>query len=83
MDLREPLVRSEGNLDLVGRLVVLRLLQDSYGPDGPVLAKEIGDYEKIVSTKSEGYNSSDPLDLGMTLWTAHWFAESDEWAREL
>ena len=45
-----------------------------------MLVEEIGDYEKIVSTKWEGYNSSDPLDLGMTLWTAHWFAESDEWA---
>ena len=49
----------------------------------PVLAEAIGDYEKIVSTKWEGYNSSDPLDLGMALWTARWFAESDEWARGL
>ena len=83
MDLREPLVRSEGNLDPVDGLVVFRLLRDSDGPDSAVLAEEIGDYEKIVSTKWEGYNSSDPLDLGMTLWTAHWFAESDEWARGL
>jgi len=80
MDLREPLVRSEGNLDPVDSLVVFGLLQDSHGPDSAVLAEEIGDYEKIVSTKWEGYNSSDPLDLGMTLWMARWFAESDEWA---
>jgi hypothetical protein len=79
MDLREPLVRSEGNLDPVDGLAVFRLLQDSAGPDSAVLAEEIGDYEKIVSTKWEGYNSSDPLGLGMTLWTAHWFAENDEW----
>lgn len=46
-------------------LVVFRLLQDSDGPDSAALAEEIGDYEKIVSTKWEGYNSSDPLDLGM------------------
>ncbi|OCK97107.1 uncharacterized protein K441DRAFT_704213 [Cenococcum geophilum 1.58] len=64
MDLREPLVRSEGNLD----------------PGYAVLAEEIGDYEKIVSTKWEGYNSSGPLDLGMPLWAARWSAESDEWA---
>ena len=79
-DLREPLVRSEGSLDPVDGLAVSRLLQDSEGPDSAVLAEEIGDYEKVVSTKWEGYNGSDPLDLGMTLWTACWFAESDEWA---
>lgn len=45
-----------------------------------MLAEEIGDYEKIVSTKWEGYNSSGPLDLGMPLWAARWSAESDEWA---
>ena len=54
MDLREPLVRSEGNLDPVGGLVVFRLLQDSDGADGAALAEEIGDYEKIVSTKCGG-----------------------------
>jgi len=83
MDLREPLVRSERNLDPVNGSVVFRLLQDSHGPDSAVLAEEIGDYEKIVNTKWEGYNSSGPLDLGTTLWTAHWFADSDEWARGL
>jgi hypothetical protein len=80
MDLREPLVRSGGSLDPADGLVVSRLLQDSHGPDSAVPAEEIGDYEKIVSTKWEGYNGSDPLDLGMTLWTACWFAENDEWA---
>ena len=83
MDLQEPLVRSEGNLDPVDGLVVFRLLQDSDGPDSAVLAGEIGDYEKIVSMKWEGYKCADPLDLGMALWTAHSFAESDEWARGL
>lgn len=73
-------MQSEGNLDPVDGLVVFRLLRDSEGPDSAVLAEEIGDYEKIVSMKWEGYSSSDPLDLGMALWTARWFAESDEWA---
>ena len=76
-------MRSERNLDPVDGLVVFRLLQDSHGPDSAALAEEIGDYEKIVSSKREGYNNSDPLDLGMALWTACWFAESDEWARGL
>ena len=51
MGLREPLVRSEGNLDPVDSLVVFRLLRDSDGPDSAVLVEEIGDYEKIVSMK--------------------------------
>ncbi|OCL07095.1 hypothetical protein AOQ84DRAFT_365258 [Glonium stellatum] len=83
MDLRQPLVRSEGNLDPVDGLVIFRLLREADGPDSAVLAEEISDYEKIVRTKWEGYNSSDPLDLGMTLWTAHWYVDSDEWARGL
>jgi hypothetical protein len=70
MDLREPLVRSGGSLDPADGLVVSRLLRGSGGPDSAVPAEEIGDYEKIVSTKWEGYNGSDPLDLGMALWTA-------------
>lgn len=76
-------MRSEGNLDPADGLVVFRLLQDSDGPDSAVLAGEIGDYEKIVSMKWKDYKCSDPLDLGMALWTAHSFAESDEWARGL
>ena len=83
MGLREPLVRSEGNLDPMDGLVVSRRLQDSEGPDSAVLAEEIGDYGKIVSMKWEGYNGSDPLDLGMALWTACWFAKNDEWASGL
>ena len=83
MDLREPLVRSEGNLDPVGGLVVFRLLQDSDGPGGAVLAEGVGDCEEIVGAEWEGYNSPDLLDLGMTLWTARWFVESDELARGL
>ena len=47
-------MRSEGNLDPVGGLVVFMLLQDSDGPDGAVLAEGIGDYEKIVSAKWGG-----------------------------
>ncbi|PSN60851.1 hypothetical protein BS50DRAFT_448707, partial [Corynespora cassiicola Philippines] len=78
MDLEKPLVRSEGNLDPVDGLVVYRLLQQTDGGDSEVLAEEIDDYHRIVQAKWQGYSSSDPLDLGMTLWTAHW--SQDTWA---
>lgn len=79
MDLSRPLVRSEGNLDPVDGFVVYRLLQQADGEGSRVLEEEIADYEKVVRTKWRGYGSQDPLDLGMTLWTAHWFA-GEEWA---
>ncbi|KUI72949.1 hypothetical protein VM1G_08256 [Cytospora mali] len=85
MDLSHPLVHSEGNLDPVDGYVVFTLLQRTNGEGSTVLQDEIRDYEKIVQTKWQGYSSSDPLDLGMTLWTAHWLAGEEEhpWAGAL
>jgi hypothetical protein len=90
MDLRKPLVRSEGNLDPVDGLVVFRMLQETdrelWGGEAEgreVLRAEIEDYEKIVETKWRGYSSDDPLDLGMTLWTAHHYAQTDQWSEAL
>ncbi|PGH30172.1 hypothetical protein GX50_07072 [[Emmonsia] crescens] len=85
MDLSRPLVASEGNLDPIDGYVVFRLLQASaskYG-DGEVLTEEIGDYKKVMARKGEYFVTRDPLDLGMTLWTAHWFADREKWARDL
>lgn len=82
MDLREPLVRSEGNLDPVDGYVVFSLLQKTDGVTSTVLKDEVADYKRIVDTKWRSYSSHDPLDLGMTLWTAHWFAD-EEWAQGL
>ncbi|KAJ9646616.1 hypothetical protein H2199_002665 [Coniosporium tulheliwenetii] len=86
MDLKRVLVGSEGNLDPVDGYVVFRLLQETDGAGSQVLATEIAEYERIVRTKWRGYSSSDPLDLGMTLWTAHWYGvgeEREEWAEAL
>lgn len=83
VDLSAPLVHSEGNLDPVDGYSMFRLLQSTDGEGSTVLKDEIADYEKIVRTKWKGYSSSDPLDLGMTLWTAHWHAYGDsaeDWA---
>lgn len=84
MDLSTPLVASEGNLDPIDGYVIFRLLQAAatQSNDGPVLAEEIKDYERVMQRKGEHLVSSDPLDLGMTLWTVHWFPE-EEWANKL
>lgn len=82
IDLSRPLVRSEGNLDPIDGYVVYSLLQKTAG-DSDVLSPEIADYKKILDTKWQSYSSSDPLDLGMTLWTSHWFGEEQEWSTGL
>ena len=84
IDLSRPLVRSEGNLDPIDGYVTYKLLATAaagYGQQG-VLEEEIGWFRKIVDTKWRGYSSSDPLDLGMTLWTLHWVRD-EEWAKHM
>lgn len=84
-DLSRPLVASEGNLDPIDGYVIFSLLRATSikNGDGPVLDEEIADYKKVMSRKGKHFVSADPLDLGMTLWTAHWFAGKAEWARDL
>ncbi|KAL7277208.1 hypothetical protein ACG7TL_009057 [Trametes sanguinea] len=84
IDLTRPMVRSEGNLDPIDGYVVFTLLQETHeGGDKNVLAQEIDEYRRILETKWRRYVSDDPLDLGMTLWTAHWFDGKEPWATEL
>lgn len=86
MDLSTPLVPSEGNLDPIDGYVIFRLLQATAretDDDRKVLDEEIGDYKRVMERKGEHFVSSDPLDLGMTLWTAHWFSEKEGWATRL
>ncbi|KAF5857873.1 hypothetical protein ETB97_005180 [Aspergillus alliaceus] len=85
MDLSAALVGSEGNLDPIDGYVVFRLLQAAAMQmgEGEVLAEEIADYKKVMKRKVKHFVTNDPLDLGMTLWTAHWFAEKEEWATRL
>lgn len=85
MDLSRPLVSSEGNLDPIDGYVVFRLLQASAkeAGDGDVLTEEIDDYRRVMQRKGEHFVSQDPLDLGMTLWVAHWFSGREKWALNL
>lgn len=85
MDLSRPLVASEGNLDPIDGFVIFSLLQASsikHG-DGRVLDEEINDYKRVMERKGKHFVSTDTLDLGMTLWTAHWFAGKTQWASDL
>lgn len=85
VNLSEPVVKSEGNLDPIDGYVVFRILQASAieAGDGEILAEEIGDYKRTMDRKGEHFVSSDTLDLGMTLWTAHWFCATEDWAADL
>ncbi|OBZ67561.1 hypothetical protein A0H81_12331 [Grifola frondosa] len=83
IDLRRPLVLSEGNLDPIDGYVIFNLLQRGHGANSTVLESEISEYRRILETKWRRYLSDDPLDLGMTLWTAHWFDGQEEWATVL
>ncbi|KAI0370590.1 hypothetical protein BV20DRAFT_966520 [Pilatotrama ljubarskyi] len=83
IDLSRPMVLSEGNLDPIDGYVVFSLLQRSHEGNKAVLAEEIDEYRRILETKWRRYVSDDPLDLGMTLWTAHWFDGEEQWATEL
>lgn len=51
--------------------------------EGGVLQEEISDYKRVMQRKGEHFVSTDPLDLGMTLWTVHWFSEREEWAARI
>ena len=79
VDLSQPLVSSEGNLDPVDGYMVFTLLQKT-AADNSVLKEEINDYKKIVNIKWKHMESEDPLDLGMMLWTVHWLAPEETWA---
>ncbi|KAI1784534.1 hypothetical protein LXA43DRAFT_1122544 [Ganoderma leucocontextum] len=85
VDLSRAVVSSEGNLDPIDGYVVFSLLQRDHEGEGGVgvLEREVGEYRRILETKWRGYGSDDPLDLGMTMWTAHWFDGREEWATEL
>ena len=86
VDLSRAVVPTEGNLDPMDGYVVFSLLQRTHEENGgpkDVLAEEIDEYKQMLETKWRRYASEDPLDLGMTLWTAHWLAGEEEWATEL
>lgn len=86
MDLSHPLVLSQGNLDPIDGYVTYKQLQKTaaqYGDESNILEQEIAALKKMVDAKYESDSSTDTLDLGMTLWTAHWLKDEEEWAAVL
>ncbi|KAL8725059.1 MAG: hypothetical protein Q9166_007590 [cf. Caloplaca sp. 2 TL-2023] len=82
MDMSRPLVASEGNLDAVDGFVVFRLLAAASG-DPQCLADEVADYQRVIDRKGMHAVSNDTLDLGMSLWIAHWSHGTDKSAQQL
>lgn len=62
--------------------VISRKVQSSSG-DKTILSEEIDDYKRVMDRKGEYFVSKDTLDLGMSLWTAHWLAQQEAWAAAL
>lgn len=82
MDMSKPLVYSQGHLDPIDGFLVFRKLRAA-SEDKTVLQEEIADYKQILDLKSKHVVSSDTLDLGMTLWTAHCVADKEMWFKNL
>jgi len=82
MDMSKPLVYSQGNLDPLDGYMVFRKLQAASG-NPSTLNEEIADYKRIIDAKGKHSVSTDTLDLGMTLWTAHWLAGRESYFSDL
>ena len=84
-DGKNTLVSSEGNLDPYDGLVMFSKLinvngagSDDDEEDGICVEKGLEYCKRRVETKWRSFGSSDPLDLGMALWTSSWW--DGEWA---
>ncbi|RFU24682.1 hypothetical protein B7463_g11655, partial [Scytalidium lignicola] len=83
VDMSKPLTTSEGNLDPIDGYITMRILQASARSDDPRLKEEIEDYRRVMERKGGGFVSDDMLDLGMSLWSAQWLWDKEEWAADL
>ncbi|KIJ41464.1 hypothetical protein M422DRAFT_172091 [Sphaerobolus stellatus SS14] len=82
-DLQKVLVPREGSLDSVQGYVVYRLIQNASSDPENTLVEEIDDLRRVFHGKYDHYRSLDALDLGMAVWTAHWFTQGktkEKWA---
>ncbi|KAL8702700.1 MAG: hypothetical protein Q9201_004121 [Fulgogasparrea decipioides] len=82
MDMSRPLVSSEGNLDAVDGFVTFSLLASAAG-EPQCLATEIADYQRVIDRKGRHSITDDMLDLGMSLWIAHWSSATDTSAQRM
>ena len=82
MDMSRPLVWGEGNLDPIDGYVTMKILGGT-AHSRDVLSMEIKSFKRVMERKGKHFVSSDMLDLGMSLWTSHWFADQEAWAADL
>ncbi|KAL9657050.1 hypothetical protein ABK040_002676 [Willaertia magna] len=86
IDMSHPVVPSEGNLDPFDGFITYRLLKETAMAFDTnrtnVLNEQIEDFRTMVNLKYSYYHSSDPLDLGESLWIAHWYMDED-WAQHI
>lgn len=83
IDLSQPAVPSEGNLDPFDCYVTYRLLDQGPRTEGGQqlsLKDEIADMETIVRVKYQYYRNLGSLDLGEALWVTHW-VPGEDWAQ--
>lgn len=82
MDMSRPLVASEDNADALDGYAAFSLLAAlAKVPQCP--ATEIADYQRVIDRKGQHVVSHDMLDLGMSLWLAHWGTASNSSAQQL
>ncbi|KAL8749448.1 MAG: hypothetical protein Q9199_007675 [Rusavskia elegans] len=82
MDMSRPLVASEGNADALDVYAAFGLLA-ALAKDPQYPATEIADYQRVIDRKGQHVVSHDMLDLGMSLWLAHWGTASNSSAQQL
>ncbi|KAH6611543.1 hypothetical protein Trco_001563 [Trichoderma cornu-damae] len=84
-DAKTVLVGSEGHLDAATGYAVYKLLQSTAARQGHrdhVLRQEIDDYWNLMARRGSLSPGTDPLDLGMGLWTGH-LCSDEPWAVKL
>ena len=82
MDMSKPLVYSQGNLDPIDGFLIFRKLQAA-SDNKSALREEIAEYKQVLNNRGKHIVSQDTLDLGMTLWTAHWLSSTEKWFQNL
>lgn len=85
-DLTDVLVSHEGNMDAAQGYLAYTLLQEANRQEPDILSKEINDLKIIVENHvPRRSRHKDPLDLGMGMWIAHFFADlqDENWAKHL
>ncbi|KAI5301608.1 hypothetical protein KEM56_001542 [Ascosphaera pollenicola] len=84
-DMSRNLTDSQGYIDPLDCFLVFAHMQavsDAYGTDIH-LDRLVYKFGQLCRSRTIKQHASDPLDLGMGLWTAHWLGDYEHWAYNL